>query len=147
MCINNQNRLLDIRLENDLTQIQIAKIFDISRQNYSFWETSAKFIPLRQLNKYCHKFNVSMDYVFKLTNKKSYGFNYSTDLNKKVIGNNLKKILKYKKITQKQLADMLNTSQSTISAYINGKTLILTAFVYQIAKKYNVSIDKICGKK
>lgn len=26
------------------------------------------------------------------------------------------------------------------------KTLILTAFIYQISKKFNISVDYICGK-
>lgn len=41
---------------------------------------------------------------------------------------------------------MLNTSHSTISAYENGKILILTSFAYSIAIKYNVSLDWLCGK-
>ena len=38
-------------------------------------------------------------------------------------------------ISQQALADLLNTSHSTISAYESGKTLILTAFAYQISKQ------------
>ena len=63
-----------------------------------------------------------------------------------VIRDNIKKYRKEKKLTQQQLADFLNTSQSTISAYINGKTMILTAFLYQITKKYKLSMDKFCGR-
>ncbi len=147
MCIIYQTRLYDIRESKDLTQKEVAKLLHTSRQNYSVWETNSKFIPLKHLNNYCQIFNVSMDYVFKLTTKPKYNTFLSGPLDKVVVGQNLKALLKKEKVTQTELADFLNTSQSTISAYINGKTLILTAFLYQIAKRYNVSMDKLCGKK
>lgn len=40
---------------------------------------------------------------------------------------------------------MLNTSPSTVCAYEKGNTLILTAFLYQIAREYNISIDWFIG--
>lgn len=147
MILEYENRLYDLREERDLTQEKVAKLLKISRQNYSFWETNNKFIPLKHLNNYCNTFNVSMDYVFKLDNHRGSCFNNPSVLNKKEIGKNLNQLLKEKNITQQELAEFLNTTQSTISAYINGKTLILTAFLYQIAKKYNVSMDYICGRK
>ena len=50
------------------------------------------------------------------------------------------------KITQSELAKVLNTSQSTLSAYEHGETLILTSFLYTICKNYNVSADYLLGK-
>ena len=50
------------------------------------------------------------------------------------------------KLTQKELAKILNTTQSNISSYENGNTLILTAFLYNFAKHFNVSMDYICGR-
>ena len=50
-------------------------------------------------------------------------------------------------VTQQDIAKVLNTSQSTISAYKNGKTLILTAFAIQLAKKYHFSIDWLVGRE
>ena len=49
-------------------------------------------------------------------------------------------------LTQEELAKDLNTTHSTISAYESGKTLILTSFVYEIAIKYKLSLDWLCGK-
>ena len=51
-----------------------------------------------------------------------------------------------KNITQEELANILNTTHSTISAYESGKTTILTAFAYQICKRYNISMDYLCGR-
>ena len=49
-------------------------------------------------------------------------------------------------LTLRNLANELNTTSSTISAYEADKTLILTAFAYQIAKKYKISLDWLVGK-
>ena len=62
-----------------------------------------------------------------------------------IIRDNIKKYRKEKNLTQKELALFLNTTPSTVCAYEKGKTLILTSFAYQICKRYNVSMDYICG--
>lgn len=126
--MKNGNRLFDIRELNDLTQSQIAKTLNVSRQNYSFWETNAKFIPLIHLNNFCKIHNVSMDYVMKLSNIKESRYNLNK-IDKKIIGSNIKKFRKEHNIKQEELAKELNTSQSTISAYESGKTFILTALL------------------
>ena len=59
----------------------------------------------------------------------------------------LKELRNKNKITQTELADFLNTTQSTISAYENGKTTLLTAFALQIVDKYKISLDWLCGRK
>ena len=59
---------------------------------------------------------------------------------------NIKKIRLDNNITQKELATMLHTTQSVISAYEAGKTLILTAFAIQVCLKYHVSLDKLCNR-
>ena len=61
--------------------------------------------------------------------------------------NRLLEVRNSNNITQRDLADFLNTTSSTICAYEKGKTMILTAFAYQIAKEYNVSMDWLCGRK
>ena len=68
-------------------------------------------------------------------------------IEKEVIGKRLKEFRKQYNITQIQLANYLNTTQSTISAYESGKTMLLTAFALQIIAKYNISLDWLCGRK
>ena len=78
-----------------------------------------------------------MDYVMKLSKINKI----TTNINKLD-----KKIWKENSITQQQLAKLLNITHSTIIAYKNGKTLILTAFVIEICKKYNYSLDWLYKK-
>ena len=72
-------------------------------------------------------------------------FALGSKIDKSIIGNNIKYLRNKNDLTQYDLAKILNTSQSTISAYENGKTLVLTAFIFSLAKEFNLSIDKLCG--
>jgi len=147
MIIEYQTRLNELREERNLFQKDVAKLLNTSRSNYSTWELNTKFIPLKHLNNYCNIFNVSMDYVFYLSNSRGNTINKTYKLNKKIIAENLKKFISERNITQVELAKLLNTTQSTISSYVNGKTLIITSFLYQIAKEYNLSMDEMCNRK
>ena len=138
-------RLLDIREEANLKQEDLAEILKVSQSNYSRQENGKELIPLVKLNILCNYFKVSMDYVIGNTRKRSWNKNY--ELNFEEIGKNIKKVRKDNNLTQKQLAEILNTTQSTISAYESGKTVLLTAFAIQISKKYNVSLDWLCGRE
>ncbi len=137
-------RILDIREDADINQTEMAEILKTSQSNYSRWENGTEFIPLKKLNLLCNYFNVSMDYVVGITRDSSEASKKS--LSTKIIGNNLKRLRKEKGITQTDLAEFLNTTQSTISAYESGKTILLTAFALQIVKKYKVSLDWLCGR-
>ncbi len=137
-------RIRDIREEKDLRQIDVARILNVSQANYSRWENGTELMPLKKLTIFCNYFNVSMDYVIGITrNNTSTG---THELNSKTIGNNLKSFRKKYGITQAELANFLNTTHSTISAYESGKTTLLTAFAIQIAKKYHISLDWLCGR-
>lgn len=138
-------RLKDIRIENDLTQAQMANILNTTQTSYNRWENNAELISLKKLTKVCNYFNTSMDYLVGIT-RNNIG-NGKHDLNYKVVGNNIKIFRKENDLSQKDLATLLNTSQSTISAYEAGKTIILTAFALEIVKKYNISLDWLCGRK
>lgn len=142
----NNTRLLELREYNFLLQKDIAQILNIDRSTYSTWETNLKIIPLKHLNTLFNYYNISMDYILSLTNKK-IKYKKSNELDKKIIGNNIRKLRRDNDLTLRDLAKVLNTTSSTIWAYETGKTLLLTAFAIEIAKKYHLSIDELCGKE
>lgn len=140
------SKLIILRNKKDLSQRELAKILKISKSTYARWETQEEIIPLWHLINYCNYFKVSMDYILGICSTNTYKeYDYTKKINKNTIGNNIKIIRKKNNFTQNDLAKLLNTSQSTISAYENGKSLVLTAFVYSLATKFNLSIDKLCG--
>ena len=146
--MNEYNRLSYIRDFYELKQEEVASKLGISREYYSSFETNREYIPLKYLNEFCNIYNVDMDYVFYLsdTKKRKETYNIST-IDKKEVGERLRLIMMINHVTQQDIAKVLNTSQSTISAYKNGKTLILTAFAIQLAKKYHFSIDWLVGRE
>ena len=146
--IKKKKRLFDLREYKDLSQIKLADYLGITQQTYSLWEKGTKIIPLKHLNSLSNFYEISMDYIVGLTDEKNNsGIIKLTELNKNEIGSRIKKIREDNNLTLRDLAKELNTTSSTISAYETGKTLILTAFAYQICIKYNVSLDWLCGKR
>ena len=129
----------------ELTQREMAKILKISKSSYNYFETGEHIIPLKHLNNFCNTFHVSMDYVCKLKNN-NVSDNKKYKLKYKEIGFRLKQLRIKNKLTQKELANIFNTTQSNISSYENGNTLILTAFLYNYAKYFNVSMDYLVGR-
>lgn len=140
------DNIKNIRENNDFTQTHMAKILNVSQPNYARWESKTKIIPLIKLNYLCNFFNINMDYVVGISNKRKLMKNDNV-LNKKVVGNNIKKLRLENNLSQYDLAHILKTTQSVISSYESGKTLILTSFLIDICLKFNVSMDKICNRK
>ena len=141
----NFQKLIELREDSSLKQKDIANVLNITQQTYSQWENGTKIIPLKHLNSLCNYYDVSMDYVLGLSNVRQYDI-VNKVIDKKIIGIKLKEFRKEKNITQEELANILNTTHSTISAYESGKTTILTAFAYEICKRYNISMDYLCGR-
>ena len=141
------SRLAMIREKKELSQREVAKILHVSKSTYARWETGEQVISLNHLNDFCKYFKVTMDYVLNLSNQNNFNNNiYNQEINKNIIGKNIKLVRKKYQLTQKELAKAINTSQSTISSYEKGKTLILTVFIYNLALNFNLSVDKICDR-
>ena len=134
-----------IREKRELTQQKMADILGVSKTNYNYFENEERFIPLKHLNNYCNEFNMSMDYIFGLTDTNNVSKN-QVNINRELVGKRIKKIRIMNGLTQQQLADILHTTQSTICSYEKGDTLILTSFLFEMCKRLNVSMDYITGR-
>lgn len=62
-------RLQDTREDNDLLQKQIAIILEITRQQYSLYESGKRMIPINKLIKLAEFYNTSTDYLLGLTDE------------------------------------------------------------------------------
>lgn len=137
------NRLEDLRELSDLTKKDISKILGVSDSIYARWENGKDFIPTRRLYQIAKFYNVNIDYILGLTNKK-----LEINSSKISIDASSKRIREIRLDSKKSLrdfADGFNTSGSTWCAYENGKVLILGAFLLELCQKYNVSADWILG--
>lgn len=138
-------RLNEIREKHDLSQRKTAIKLKISKSYYNYFESGERIIPLTRLNDFCNLFHVDFDYALGITDHNIMTKELK-ELDRKLIGERIKEIRKRNKLTQKALADLLHTSQSTISSYESGNTIILTAFIYEMCTKLDVSINYIVGK-
>jgi len=137
-------RLYELREYNNLTEENVADVLGIKQQTYSSYETERRVIPLKHLITLCKYYNVSLDYLTGLYNDKNSFYKYVT-LDKDAIGKRLKEIRELNHLKQKDLAKVLNTTSSTLSAYEHGHNLIITAFAYQICRDYHISFDWLVG--
>lgn len=138
-------RMKEIRLDCDKKQREVADAMGIKRSTYAVLENNYNIIPLKRLNDFANYFDVSIDYVFGLTNKKQYA-NSKKEINRDTTRLRLKQVRKENNYTQSKLAKYLNTSPSVWCDYERGRYLVSTTFIYEFAKKFNVSVDWILGK-
>ena len=138
-------KLRNVREEHNLRQLDIANMLGINRSTYTSYEIERDTIPINHLNNLCNYFNVSIDYVMGLNNTKQYK-NSKPNINIKKEMIRLKLLRKENNLTQNDIAKILNTSRSTWTGYEYGKYQIPTLLLYELAKKYQYSMDYILGK-
>lgn len=63
-------RLRDLREDNDLKQREIAELLGTTQQVYSEYEKGIREIPLHKIITLAKYYNVSLDYMTDLTDKK-----------------------------------------------------------------------------
>ncbi len=65
-----ETRLKDLRQDRDLKQREIAEVIKTTQSYYSQIENGQKMIPIDRLIILAKFYNVSTDYILKLTNSK-----------------------------------------------------------------------------
>ena len=139
-------RLRETREYLDLKQVDLIDLFGVTYSTISGWETGKDTIPLKQLIKYANKFNFSLGYLLGITDKNVEYKKLDIDLN--ILANNLKKKRKQYSKTQQQIADIINTSQSSYAHYENARYLMPLNFLYNLSKIYtDISVDEMLGRK
>lgn len=64
-------------------------------------------------------------------------------MNKYAFGENLCRILKEKRVKQRWLADKIGTHQTTISGWINGRSVPSAAVVYKMSIVLEVTVEDL----
>lgn len=136
-------RIMDLRIDNDISQRQMAKILNISPDNYYDYEHGRSNFPLDKLNTFVNYFHVSFDYITGLSNEK---INYDNNINTNILVKRLKEVRKNNYLSQNKVAKILDDPQSTYWNYENGISVIPISKLYLLSKYYNISIDYLLGK-
>ena len=139
------SRIKKLRIDKHLTQKDIANYLGVSIAAYSQFERMETLIPIELLNKLANYYQVSLDYLLKISDHASIQID-RLDIDKKQVGENLKKVRKDHKLYQETLAKEIGTSHSLISEYESGKKLVSLTYGYAICKRYHISLDWLYGK-
>lgn len=131
----------------DIKQKDIAELFNVHFSTISGWETGKDTIPLERLIEYANHFNYSLDYLFGFTRDNNPNYLH-LDIDLEVIAKNLRLIRKKHKLTQKEVANSINTNQAAYAHYENAIYLIPTAFLFNLTKIYKpFSVDELLGRR
>lgn len=139
-------RLREIREDNDLTQPQMSNILGVKRAAYSLWELGINTIPTDNLFDFANYFNISIDYILR-TSKQKECKSKTKRFDLKVLGENLKKVRINNNLSQDSIGTILGVSQAAVNRYEKGNICISTIRLYNFSKKFNISIDELCGRK
>ena len=135
------SRIKELRIKNNLKQTDLAKLLNISFQSYSRYENMERIIPITKLNTIANYYNVTLDYLVKLTNQKSNKNIINKDINKTIIAQRIKELRTKYNLYQETLAMDIGTSKSFICEFEKEKKLLSLQYAYAICKKYNLSLD------
>ena len=137
-----KNNLQFAREEIGMTQVELGYIFGVSGKTVSGWENFNDSIPIIKLVKFSDLYGFSLDFLTGL-DRENKKYPKIGKLDKKKIGNRLKKLRKQLGLTQSKIAEECMISQTTYSNYENGLYLINTITLYTICKNHKISIDEI----
>ncbi|MBR1413159.1 MAG: helix-turn-helix transcriptional regulator [Bacilli bacterium] len=139
-----ENRLEGLREENNLKSKDVAKTLNVAYSTYSEWEHNRIPIPTKRLIQIADYYNINIDYLLKLTNKKLFINN--TELNLTETGKRLKEVRNNLGLNIRELGTLLNYSFSSLASYERGEKLINCEPLITLCIKSNVSIDYILGR-
>ena len=138
-------KLKELRDYEAKTQKETANLLHVTRSTYAGWECGKDIITLTKLNDLANIYEVTLDYLEGLTESPETR-NKKVMIDSSAVSENIKMLRLSHKLTQRELAMKLNTSQSNIHNYENGKSLITTMYAIELAKNYNYSLDQLIKK-
>lgn len=112
-----KDRILDLRIENSLTQSQMAKIFHVGISTISMWEQGQRIPRPNTLQEICDYFNVDMDYLMgrsDIRNRYQAGLKYDWENKKEEKENNI-----FSKLTDEELAKLEKFKNMSTVMFMN----------------------------
>lgn len=128
--------LKELRMQNNLTQKDLAEKLGIAQNTVSQWENGTRSINTETAKVIADLFNVSIDTLC----------NNGSDFDGNVMVR-LKELRKEKGLSQKELADIFSVSQGTIANWENGRRIMDIETAKSISDFFGVTIDYLLGKE
>ncbi len=136
--------LRDKREYYGYTRKEVAKLLGVTVSVYSDFELNRRLIPIKHLIQISNFYNCSIDKLLGLTDGDKVINN--GELNLKMISQNLKIIRKDNNLNVTELSKKLNIGQNTLYRYERCERTIQTYVCYDIARKFNISVDWLLGR-
>ena len=138
------NRLEWLREEYDLKSKDVANKLKVGSSAYSDWERNKVRIPTKRLIELADYYNVNIDYLMCLTNKRITIKPKELDLH--VIGTRIKESREELGYNLRKMGEVVDITFSSLSNYENGKTLIQSDILISISKLTNYSVDYLLNR-
>lgn len=156
-------RLKELRLENNLTQEELANEFGLHKTRISQYELNKRQADDNMKKNLANYFNVSLDYIMGNSNIRNFT---PTEYFKKLIiqpnindneikkensffmitlGERIKKLRLEKRLSQDQLAYIFNISQQAVSNYEKGLREMDYKLITSMSSFFQVSTDYLLG--
>lgn len=126
--------LKKLREELNMTQKELADRVQVTPKAISFYELNQREPSNELLVEFSKIFNVSTDYLLG---------NHINNLN--ILSKRIKYLREEKGLSQKELANYLNISNSTLSQYESGVRVPSDEIKIKLAKYFNVTTDYLLG--
>jgi len=139
-------RLKRLRKEAHLTQQDVADYFKTSPQSYAQWEKGQRSPSKESLEKLASYFGVSVSYLVGEADMIDYGTfkeqsTHAQLSDDKTFIERLKELRKQSGLTQKQVAEHLDITQSAYAQWETGKLNPKKETIQKFADLFNVSYD------
>ncbi len=136
-------RLKELRLNQQLSQVDIAEKLGISNGLYNKYEKKGVNPPYETLQKLSKIYWVSVDYILGNDTVPNEAATSPTHIE---FSRNLKALRTKKGVTQQQLANTLRVDKTTISKWENGLNYPNQDLQIIIADYFGVSVDYLLGR-
>lgn len=124
----------------------IAKLLNKKESTIRCYETENEIIPLKSLIIIANEFDISLDYLFGLTNE-SVKYTKIT-ISSAELGKNLRKVRLDLNKTINDVANKTQISNSSLSKYERGINVIKTSYLSILINEYKIkSIDELFNRK
>lgn len=136
------NRIKELREYENYSMSQVAEKLGVAKGTYSMWEYGKDIIPLKRLVDLANIYQVKIDYLLNLSDKKDNNKIYAT-INEQNVSHNLITIRKNLNLSQAKIAASINLSRSAWNLYEHNIVLITTIPLYELCLKYHFSAEDI----
>lgn len=138
-------RLLELREEEFLKQEDVAKSLKENRSTYANWESEQDEAPLDIYDSLALFYNVSLAYLFGLSNvRKTYLKYQNIDYDKLL--ENANNFKSKNKLSYSQIAESIGTSKTNIFNYLKGNYKMKAYILIGLVAISGDDIDMFAGR-